>query len=252
MNCQEVEKLLDGYADGELDLVRTLEIEQHLRDCQECSRELQNKEKLRKAMSGGSLYYVAPGSLGRRVSSALSKTQGVRFFPRAPIWSWQGLAVALTLTIIISLSLIAIMRIPSADDQLTQELISSHVRSLMANHLTDVPSSDQHTVKPWFNGRLDFSPQVLDLVQQGFTLVGGRLDYIGNKPVAALVYQRRKHFINLYIWLSASDSNTGEKTWTRQGYNLIRWEKSDMTYWAVSDITLYELEEFAQAIQNPR
>ncbi|MBA3356983.1 MAG: anti-sigma factor [Pyrinomonadaceae bacterium] len=121
----------------------------------------------------------------------------------------------------------------------------------MANHLTDVPSSDQHTVKPWFDGKLDFAPPVTDLTAQGFPLVGGRLDYISNRPVAALVYQRRQHFINLFIWLSTNDSESGNKIMTRQGYNLIRWNQSGMTYWAVSDLNLNELQEFAQAVQNP-
>lgn len=251
MNCKETQKLLDAYADGELDLVKTLEVEQHFQDCQVCSRTYQNQRTLRTAINTGFLYYEAPANLRRRVRSALAKTEGVGLFPRVSAWGWQGVGIALTLVAIISLSLVSILRNPSAEDLLAQEIISSHVRSLMADHLTDVPSSDQHTVKPWFDGKLDFSPQVTDPAQQGFTLVGGRLDYVGNKTVAALVYQRRKHFINLYVWPSATGLYAPGKTWTRQGYNLVRWTKSDMTYWAVSDITMTELEEFAQLIQNP-
>jgi anti-sigma factor RsiW len=168
-----------------------------------------------------------------------------------PAMSWEKFSIAFAVIAIVSWGLVAIFRSPSADDMLAEEVIAGHVRSLMADHLTDVPSSDQHTVKPWFEGKLDFSPRVADLTQKGFTLVGGRLDYIGNKPVAALVYQRRKHFINLYVWLSAPGPALTGKSWTRQGYNLVRWTASDMTYWAVSDISPTELEEFAALVQNP-
>jgi anti-sigma factor RsiW len=120
----------------------------------------------------------------------------------------------------------------------------------MASHMTDVSSSDKHTVKPWFNGKLDFSPSVTDLTDQGFPLVGGRLDYLANRPVAALVYQRRGHFINLFIWPIAPAPDTDQKTSPRQGYHLVHWTKSEMTYWAVSDLNQRELEEFVQRIRS--
>jgi len=148
------------------------------------------------------------------------------------------------------LALVPFLRGPSTDDLLAREVVSSHVRSLMASHLADVPSSDQHTVKPWFAGKVNFSPPVEDLAKQGFPLIGGRLDYVDNRPVAALIYQRQKHFINLFIWPAGSDSDVGTKTVSRQGYNLFHWTRSGMTYWAASDLNNAELQEFVQLVQN--
>src|SRR6185503_12846278 len=137
----------------------------------------------------------------------------------------------------------------NTDDLLAQEVVSSHIRSMMLNHLVDVPSSDQHTVKPWFNGKLDFAPDVKDLVDQGFPLVGGRLDYVDNRAVAALVYQRRKHSINLFIWPS-SDAAKSTQQFSVNGYNIIHWTNSGSTYWAVSDVNSTDLSEFAKLLSR--
>jgi anti-sigma factor RsiW len=139
---------------------------------------------------------------------------------------------------------------PSQPDLLTEEVLAGHVRSLMAGHLTDVSSSDQHTVKPWFSGRLDFSPPVRDLAERGFALVGGRLDYLGGRPVAALVYQRRGHFINVFVWTSSNGPGRGEQTQSRQGYHLIHWARSGMTYWTISDLNRGDMQQFARLLQS--
>jgi anti-sigma factor RsiW len=165
-------------------------------------------------------------------------------------WSWLGLAAAIIFAAIVALNLVPRLQRPEADQFLATQLIASHVRSLLANHLTDVASSDQHTVKPWLDAKLDFAPPVVDLSSEGFPLIGGRLDYLDNRPVAALVYQRRKHFINLFVWPAASDEAKAPKTITRQGYQLLHWADSDFNYWAVSDVNANDLQLFKQQFET--
>src|SRR5262249_16137670 len=138
----------------------------------------------------------------------------------------------------------------SEETLLVNDIVSSHVRSMMANHTTDVSSSDSHTVKPWFGGKLDYSPPAKDLTEQGFRLIGGRLDYLDSRPVAALVYQRRLHLINLFVWPSNKAATREERQLARQGYNLIHWTQSGMTYWLVSDLNFAELSECARLLKE--
>jgi anti-sigma factor RsiW len=170
--------------------------------------------------------------------------------PRALPWRGLSLAAALAVVVLLVGGLWRGGLTPGADDTLTGEVVASHVRSLMAAHLADVPSSDKHTVKPWFDGKLDFSPPVEDFAAEGFPLVGGRLDYLDNRPVAALVYMRQKHVINLFIWPVSGGSAPLTQPASRQGYNVFRWTTGGMTYWAVSDLNTTELREFVGLAQN--
>jgi anti-sigma factor RsiW len=211
----------------------------------------QNNHALRSALTEPSLYFKAPPHLHKRLRGA-SRT-AIQEVPRYRVSVWRGASVAAASACVALLIwvLIAMPARPAADDVLAQEVVSGHIRSLMANHLTDVPSSDHHTVKPWFDGKLDFAPPVADLTKQGFPLVGGRLDYVGSKAVAALVYQRRQHVINLFIWPATDLADSGTKMLTRQGYNVIRWTQAGMSFWLVSDVNLSELQQFAEVVQHP-
>jgi len=251
MICHETQELIHAYLDGELDLVRNLEIERHLPACQACMLSLQNHRALRSAITADSFYYHAPPGLLRHVQSAVRQAGRTEKKPWPVSWRWLGAGVSLAAVAILILALIPSWMRQSADDLMTEEVISAHVRSLMADHIFDVASSDRHTVKPWFNGKLDFSPPVTDLTERGFPLLGGRLDYLDNRPVAALVYRRQQHPINLFVWPSAQAAQEAAlKAVTRQGYHLFRWASSGMTYWAVSDLNEGELKEFVGLVRD--
>ena len=258
MNCQEVQNLLTGYVDGELDLVNTLEIQRHLESCPDCSQAYKNQQALRSALHSGSLYFSSPEHLQKRIQRAVRQANKadhaskakITTFPRAAAWRWLSVAALLVLAILTTWYLANGQIASSADHVLTQEVLASHIRSLMANHLVDVTSSDQHTVKPWFDGKLDFSPPVVDLASQGFPLKGGRLDYLDNRPVAALVYMRRQHVINVFIWPSTEGTNAPTKLVTQQGYSILYWTKGSMNYWVVSDLDLSELQQFVRLVQS--
>ena len=250
MSCEGMQTLIQGYADGELDLLDNLRAEEHLKDCAVCARDLQNHQALRLAFAGGSLYFSAPPTVRARIRSAVRASGNAKPTPSSSSWRWMALAASFALLAIALSNLVLLRSRPSRDELLAQEIVAGHVRSMMAGHLRDVASSDQHTVKPWFDGKLDFAPPVQDLAPRGFPLVGGRLDYVGRRPVAALVFQRRQHPINLFVWPSPDESDDKDRIVVRQGYDLIHWSRAGMVYWAVSDLNLNELQEFAQALQS--
>lgn len=250
MNCRDAQLFIHGYLDGELDLVKGLEVEGHLQDCPACSQAYRKHQALRAAFGASSLYFTSSVALRKRIQSSVRRASQATSAPLVMRWRWLGVIASLAVVVVIVWGLARNLSTPTADDLLTQEVISSHIRSLMPNHLADVASSDQHTVKPWFNGKLDFSPWVQDLADQGFPLVGGRLDYLDNRPAAALIYRRQQHLINLFIWPSPQASDTSAKTEIRRGYFVAHWIKSGMTYWAVSDLNGTEFQEFVRLVQN--
>jgi anti-sigma factor RsiW len=252
MNCDRVQTLLDAYIDGELDLVNALDLEEHLKDCPECAQRYAELLDLRAAIndSRAVLYRTPPQDLRKKIQSSLRTAEREANPKRGFNLQWRWSAAALVIVAIaVAAGFAAILFAPQTNNLLASEVQVAHVRSLMADHLMDVVSTDQHTVKPWFNGKLDFSPPVVDLAAQGYPLQGGRLDYLDGQSVAALVYHRNKHIINLFIWPSTEKIN-GVQSSSNNGFNLYHWDQSSMQYWAVSDLNTAELQTFVELVQK--
>jgi anti-sigma factor RsiW len=270
VNCKEVIELVDAYLDGELDPVTNREIEGHLQNCSASDQLFKEHHAVVGAIGAVAPYHKAPAGLRERVQASLReqipgsvpgaapelgsdvtrKQPDVRTLLFELPWNWLGLAAALAVAVLLVWNLAPGLRRLDAEPFLATQLVASHVRSLMVDHLTDVTSSDQHTVKPWFDGKLDFAPTVVNPASDGFPLVGGRLDYLNNRPVAALVYQRRKHFINVSIWPVETGDATATKAISRQGYQLLHWVDHDLNYWAVSDASGEELVALKELIEK--
>jgi anti-sigma factor RsiW len=248
MEQSELHSLLHPYFDGELDLSDSLAFEEHLNHCTDCSQVLEEQRKLRAVLEQSSLRYIAPKELNRAVQSSLKRNSRSR---KVIIhWNWRIYGIAASITIVLLGLWIVIPKNPSnLQAEVTNEIISSHVRSLMVSHLFDVASSDQHTVKPWFAGKLDFSPIVKDLSLQGFQLIGGRLDYIEGKPVAALVYQYRKHIINIFEWNIPPNSFERLSSEHSRGFNLIADQLGEIRLWLISDLNAEELNHLADLLK---
>lgn len=251
MNCEECHDYIDAYFDNELDVATTILVQQHLRDCFKCQELLESRRAVGALLGSPEIRFEVPGALLGKIQSTVpalrldAKPASITKFPIP----WFSVPLALAATIAVMFGLILLNREAifhrAHGDVLAQDVISSHVRSLLATHLLDVPSTDQHTVKPWFNGKLKFSPPVHDFADRGFRLIGGRLDYLNGQEVAALVYQRFRHVINLFVWPSESDHNTAAENFSKDGYNVSYWHRDGFEFWAVSDVNAEDLKAFA-------
>ena len=243
MNCSQ--ELIAGLVDEELDLHTKMKLDRHLAVCRDCAEEyskiLEQQAAIRLLMP----HYDAPAHLQESVRDALKgiASEKPKIGGRGEPWRLLAIAASLFLMCSLAWNFSQVRNRTPENEIVAESILSSHVRSLIGTHLLDVVSTDQHTVKPWFNGRLDFSPVVKDFAQQGFPLVGGRIEYLSGRPGAALVYQRRKHIINLFTWPSVA-SDTKESRFSRNGYNELHWTDTSMSYWAVSDLGLAELQAF--------
>jgi anti-sigma factor RsiW len=246
MNCSQIQKLLDAHHDGELDAANTLQIDEHLADCPSCFATSRRLSMLTGALKNQNLRFTAPADLRQAISAATSrqaKTERESVFVRPWFLRTGWVAAAILLPACLLTLHFSTMR---RGDDLVAELAASHVRSLMANHLMDVASTDRHTVKPWFDGKLDFAPPVKDLVDSGFPLLGGRLDFLRGRSAAALVYGRQKHYLNLFIQPAASLDVVPAHASQYHGYNVIQWADGAMTYAVISDLNAVELQEFVR------
>jgi anti-sigma factor RsiW len=244
VNCSEVDRVIDAYTDDELGPADAAEVCAHLDVCPGCRERVDARAALGRLIRRAP-YYTAPDRL--RVAVATAR-RPARVSPQLLAW-------AAMVTLAVSLGSGAVIRTVRARQAaatttaVVQDVVASHVRSLMGAHLFDVRSTDQHTVKPWFLAKLDFSPPVDDLAPLGFPLVGGRLDYLSGRPVAALVYQRRQHTINVFVWPASDGSETVTDTRTFRGFQVRHWTRNAMTFWAVSDLNDTELDQFVGALQ---
>jgi anti-sigma factor (TIGR02949 family) len=252
MGCDQLATLVSPYLDGELGASDRAALEAHLAGCAGCTEAVARERGVIRAVREGATRHAAPPALRARVSAAIAAESLGRSGQTGGTRQWMRLAASALVAAVIASTTTWQIATQERRDLVGEEILDSHVRSLMASHLTDVASSDQHSVKPWFNGRLDLSPPVTDFTEQGFPLVGGRLDYIDRRPVAALVYRHRQHIINLFVMPDAGVTAEPAAASSRQGYNVLRWRDGGMALWAVSDLNPAELRQFEELVRNAK
>ena len=250
--CAEWALTLHGFVDGELDAMHALQVERHLATCTGCTHELERLRALKQVVGQNGVRWQTPDHVRAQVLDALAReaqaqeraqrlVEASGTGARVLAWIRQWLFVPSLIALAASLFLVVAPLQQGAS--LQDEIVAGHVRSLLADHLTDVATSDQHTVKPWFNGKIDFAPPVVDLAPQGFPLVGGRVDYIGGRVVAALIYRRNGHLINIFIWPASAAATT---TSSRDGYNITSWSKDGLLFSAVSDLNADDMNRLRE------
>ena len=259
MSCELTGSVLHGYLDGELDAARAADFERHLVSCPECVRALEAEENLRSSLQGAALYERAPSALREKLYAELGGATprpsvgsvapaSRRYGSWSNRWQWVAVAAALILAALAGWRLLPGQSNSSDQTAVAAAVVDAHLRSLQPGHLEDVVSTDQHTVKPWFDGKLDFAPPVRDFPDQGFSLQGGRLDVVRGRTVAVLVYARRKHFINVFVWPSR-EGNSQPSSGAHLGYNWVEWRKNGMEMYAVSDVNAADLDELQRLFE---
>ena len=248
MTCDEARILLHALLDNELDAGHAREVEAHIAGCPACAAEFAAQRDMQRALADADLRYTAPASLRARIEASLPQPQPQRQQPsRRSVL--RGFAMGSAVSALAASGVVALVLRQDDQQRILSEVVSAHLRSLQAGHLIDVVSTDQHTVKPWFNGKLDVAPPVIDLTAQGFTLVGGRLDYIDARAIGAVVYKRRQHVVNLFVSQTSNAEYRAPRTETMQGFNCRRWGNRGLNFWAVSDLGADELAEFVEKFE---
>jgi anti-sigma factor RsiW len=252
VECNRARELIDAYVDRELDVSLSTEIEQHIESCTACRALYEGRRALSVQLREPALYAATPEGLRRRIVNAIT-AEAPSAWSRPARRQWLQLAAASIAAAVLGSGTTYLSMTGGTRQSLADEVVANHVRSLLVeNRVVDVPSSDEHTVKPWFNGKLDFAPPVIDLTSDGFPLLGGRLDYAGQRTVAALVYRHRQHIINLFLWPADGGATGGGAMTTEsmQGYHVLHWSSGGMAYWAVSDLNPADLKSFGDMVQR--
>jgi anti-sigma factor RsiW len=263
MNCAETKRLIDAYVDNELDLRGALEVEGHVARCPGCGADERALRELQASAHANLIRHAPSPEFEARLRDALhaeespvpvGSVEPSSAPPRAArhrrrAWRWAALAPFAAAAALLVVAAPRLWR-PTSEASVADAVIAAHVRSLLANHLTDVASSDQHTVKPWFQGKLDYSVSVTDWAAEGYPLAGGRLDYVEDTPAAALVYRRAQHVVNLFVWPSKRTGDEPLQRLSRRGYSAYCWAKDGMHYWAVSDLNEAELQKFVELVRR--
>ncbi len=255
MTCELSQTRLHAYFDGELDAMGAADFERHLESCPDCDTRLAAEEKLRSALVGAQLYARAPETLRRKLQISLPAAA----IPpplkdtRRPVeksWRWLAIAASLILAVFLGTQYMERLNRYSQQQAMAAVIVDAHLRSLQPGHLEDVISTDQHTVKPWFDGKIDFAPPVRDFANDGFPLLGGRLDVINSRTAAALVYGRRKHIVNVFVE-KAQPGDSQEASGELQGYHWVSWQQGGFTFTAVSDTAFADLDQLKQLFLAP-
>lgn len=253
MDCKQTRNYMHAHLDRELDPVTASGIEAHLQKCAACAHAYAAQAALQAAVKSRAAYYTAPTGLATRIRNQVNAAGGTSAKKQASRWQWLPLAATVAATAVITWTTAVQLETGSRDERIAEQVIAGHARAVLTNHLAEVTSSNQHTVKPWLSSKLDFSPPVTDLTGAGYALVGARLDYVDNRPVAALVYRRRQHVINLFVWPdSKSGSASSWQASSKQGYNLLHWGDAGMTFWTISDLNAAELKAFAETYASAK
>jgi anti-sigma factor RsiW len=252
MTPETARVLVHAFIDGELDAASTIELKAQIDASPALRQELARLSALQSSVQTHATRFNAPPRLIHRVLTALPAPQADRIPAGIPPW-WRGFAIGTTVTAMALLLWSLSSTFVGRDHRpaLLDEVVSAHVRSLMADHLTDLTSAERHSVKPWLANRLDFAPPVHDLAGEGFLLVGGRLDYLGGKPAAAIVYRHRQHLINVFVWPSAESTDSPVRISNHRGYNSTSFRSGGMSYWTVSDLNIDDLRKLATLLQQP-
>jgi anti-sigma factor RsiW len=250
MNCVRASELLHGYLDNELEVMHVEEIQTHLGACVSCGKQHAQELKLRALLQARAPRYAAPAHLRTRILTGVrSAERGRRVREWVPM-GWLQFGGSLAATVLLTSAITYYSLLWPNSERVVDEVVAAHVRSMITNRLTDVESSDQHTVKPWFNGKVDFSPPVKDLVAQGFPLVGGRLDYVDGRPIAALLYRHRQHWISVFMWPDQSGKDSAPRGFSKRGYDITQWSAEGLRFYVVSDIVSPELGQLVTLLRS--